>query len=40
MLRSFEDLEREDATARDFAKDELIMLTPRLGSYPTSFYFP
>jgi hypothetical protein len=34
MLRSFEDLEREreDTTARGFAKDELIMLIPRLGS--------
>jgi hypothetical protein len=33
MLRSFVDLETEDATATDFAKDELIMLTPKLGSY-------
>jgi hypothetical protein len=36
MLRSFEDLERErereDTTARGFAKDELMMLIPRLGS--------
>jgi hypothetical protein len=33
MLRSFEDLarEREDAAARDFAKDELMMLIPKLG---------
>jgi hypothetical protein len=40
MLRSFEDLEKEDAVAREFTKDELIMLTPRLGSYPTSCLFP
>jgi hypothetical protein len=40
MLRSFEDLEREEAVARDFANDELIMLTLRLGSYPTSCLFP
>jgi hypothetical protein len=40
MLRTFEDLEREDTAARDLAKDELIMLTPRLGSYLTSFLFP
>jgi hypothetical protein len=40
MLRSFEDPEREDAAARGFVKDELIMLTTRLGSYPTSCLFP
>jgi hypothetical protein len=40
MLRSFEDLERGDATTRDFAKDELMMLTPRIGSYPTSCLLP
>jgi hypothetical protein len=40
MLRSLEDLEREDATARDFAKDELMVLTPRLGSYLTSCLLP
>jgi hypothetical protein len=40
MLRMFEDLKREDTTTRDFAQDELIMLTPRLGSYPTSCLFP
>jgi hypothetical protein len=40
MLRSFEDLGREDVAARGFAEDELIMLTPRLGSYPTSCFIP
>jgi hypothetical protein len=40
MLRSFEDLEREDAAARDFAKDELMTLIPKLGSYLTSCLLP
>jgi hypothetical protein len=40
MLRSFKHFEGEDTTARVFTKEELIMLIPRLGSYPTSCLFP
>jgi dihydroxyacetone kinase len=40
MLRIFEDLEREDKVAKGFTKDELIILIPRLGSYPKSCLFP